>query len=342
MPLKVIRGNLCLQQTSAILHPICDSCEYISRELLMATNESYHDALAKAREVESYISGSYGIGSEHIIHIKLAEITGLTAISVVKASYQRALLIAAEQGFESIALPLIPIDGDDGKYFGSLTAAREVAEQCLKTSEITINIVVPPFADLTENTGKYDELDRHINETHSEVRRLKRGVLNAEGLSDLSERLMDFTIFSAAGHAEQQDHLDLYRVDKREITGDINLSEMLKMLDESFSEMLLRKIDESGMSDSECYQKANIDRRLFSKIKSDRLYRPSKPTVIAFAIALKLPTAEAEDLLQKAGYAFSRTNKFDIIVKHYIERGAYNIHEINQTLFYYDQSLLGN
>lgn len=119
------------------------------------------------------------------------------------------------------------------------------------------------------------------------------------------------------------------------------LSEYLKANDAGFGETLLLYIDRTGKKDSEIYKKANIDRKLFSKIRNNPNYNPSKSTAIAFAIALELSLEETQDLIGRAGYSLSHASTFDRIIEYYIINGNYDLYEINEALFYFDQSLLG-
>lgn len=112
-------------------------------------------------------------------------------------------------------------------------------------------------------------------------------------------------------------------------------------LDESFSQMLLRKIDEKGITDSECYKKANIDRRLFSKIRKDEHYSPRKTTALAFAVALEMNVDEANDLLKKAGFVLTHSSLADVIVEYFLNKGEFDVIAINEALLEFDQPLLG-
>ena len=119
------------------------------------------------------------------------------------------------------------------------------------------------------------------------------------------------------------------------------LDEILKTADSGFSETLLRLIDSSGKKDSEIYNKANVSRQHFSKIRNNPDYRPTKPTAIAFAIALELDMDRTSDLIGRAGYALTSSSKFDLIIMYFIRRKQFDMFAINEALFAYDQSLLG-
>ena len=119
------------------------------------------------------------------------------------------------------------------------------------------------------------------------------------------------------------------------------LEELVRQTDAGFSETLLKLIDQTGRKDSEIYARANVSRQHFSKIRNNPDYRPTKPTALAFAIALELTLEQTTDLIGRAGYALTSSSKFDVIIRYFIEQGNYNLFDINAALFEFDQSLLG-
>jgi len=241
--------------------------------------------------------------------------------------YKNALELGKEQGFESMAFPLIS-SGAYGfpKDLALNIAVRSIGEFLL-FHEMMVYLVVYDkkayqlSANLSASVEAY--IDDHYIDEHriNSASRLEyRKMLYYEGAEpDLAEEMAEESI----------------RPKKK------SLDDVLEHLDESFSERLLRLIDERGLKDPEVYKKANVSKQTFSKIRNESHYNPTKQTVLAFAIALKLNLDETKDLLLKSGYALSRSSRFDVIISYFIESKNYNIFEINEVLFAYDENLLG-
>lgn len=252
---------------------------------------------------------------------------------LLQSCYRESLRLAKEKDCKSIAFPLI----SSGIYGYPKEKALEVAVEeikaFLKENEMEVILVVFDKSSFIISQSIVDSINEYIDENyvgeHYDERRLQMPVQsNFRAKENISYSMPQSAVLEERSFSEMN-------------FSEKSLEEAVSMIDESFSEMLLRKIDEKGIKDSECYKKANVDRKLFSKIRGDRLYKPSKQTAIAFIIALELPLNEANEMLLKAGFALSHSSKFDIIIEFFIKKGIYDIFVINEALFSFDQKLLG-
>ncbi len=263
--------------------------------------------------------------------------------------YRSSLELAAEQGLESVAFPLISSGAYGYPKDKALESAREAIESFLLEQDMTVYLVVYGEESLAASRQVFDDVREYIDREYVREHPYRR---NRREELDLDA---DFALFSAEEAAPQamapmaapKPGPKPKAAEKPANSFQAPMASAAApgwrfgQLDESFQQMLLRKIDEKGMTDAQCYKKANVDRKLFSKIRGDVHYSPSKKTAIAFAIALELDLAETRELLMKAGYALSPSNMFDVIVEYFISLRHYNIFEINEALFAYDQITLG-
>ena len=248
---------------------------------------------------------------------------------LLRSCYRESLRLAQEHGCETVAFPLISSGAFGYPRDKALRVAAETINDFLRDSDMTVTLVLYDRPAHPISGAPYREVKAYLDRTFE--------AFPAPGAA----RCESSGCYGSAPLLKADAVEDALPCASRGLAPSGDLKAALDDLDESFSQMLLRKIDEKGISDAACYKRANIDRKLFSKIRGDVHYRPKKSTALAFAVALELPLGETEALLRTAGYALSHSSKFDVIVEYFIKNGRYDVNRINEALFDFDQPLLG-
>ena len=324
MPLIIVRNDITKMSVDAIVNAAnesllggggVDGCIHRAAgpELLQECR-----TLGGCRTGEARITGAYRLPCKYVIHTVGPVWNGgrCGEREQLASCYRTSLALAKEYGCETVAFPLI-----SSGIFGypkdqALRVAVDAISEFLAENDMTVYIVIFDRAAYATGNKLFADIaayiDDHYVDAHTDSRR---------------ERMRRIGV-----------------VESRVLTAPMaasGLDEALAHLDAGFSETLLKLIDRSGKKDAEVYRKANVDRRLFSKIRNNPDYKPSKPTAVAFAIALELSLPETRDLIVRAGYALSPSSKFDVIIEYFIMQRDYDIFKINEALFAFDQSLLG-
>lgn len=320
MPLEIIRNDIVKMTVDAIVNATDSTFSAsggVDRLIHNAAGPALMEECRNLGQLKSgtaVVTGGYGLSCKYVIHTAGPVWQGGSEKEekLLSSCYQTVLHKAADLDCTSIAVPLISTGSFGCPKEVSLRIAVSEISRFLLEHEMQVFLVLFDKDSFMAGSRLFKDISSFIDDTYVEENEVYESV----------------RYYDAAVLAESR-------------AACCSLNDALKMLDESFSETLLRLIKEKGISEVECYKKANIDRKLFSKIRSDRDYRPSKQTVLAFAISLELPPEEIDALLRTAGYALSHSNKADIIVEYFISQGNYNIHEINAALFAFDQSLIG-
>ncbi len=328
MPLIIVRNDITKMSVDAIVNAAkesllggggVDGCIHRAAgpELLQECR-----TLGGCKTGDAKITKAYRLPCQYVIHTVGPVWNGgkYGEREKLASCYRTSLALAKEHGCETVAFPLISSGVFGYPKDQALRVAVDTISEFLAENDMTVYIVIFDRAAYQIGNKLFADIaayiDDHYVDAHTDSRRERM-----RRMSVVESRML--TAYEDAPMATS------------------GLDEVLAHLDAGFSETLLKLIDRSGKKDAEVYKKANVDRKLFSKIRNNPDYKPSKPTAVAFAIALELSLPETRDLIARAGYALSPSSKFDVIIEYFIMQRDYDIFKINEALFAFDQSLLG-
>jgi O-acetyl-ADP-ribose deacetylase (regulator of RNase III) len=340
MPLEIIRNDITKVQVDAIVNAANSSLLGGGGVDGAIHKAAGPELLEECRTLGGCLTGQakitkgYKLPAKYVIHTVGPVWHGGSQgeEQLLRDCYRNSLALAKEHGLESIAFPLISAGAYGYPKDQAMQVAISVIGEFLMSHEMMVYLVVFDKSAVVLSEKLFASINQYIDDRYVEEHAIYRNRRFREGELELNSEFVEEPVKSFDRFAEPN---EAYPAAGR------NLEDLVNHLDETFSQMLLRLIDEKGMTDPVVYKKANLDRKLFSRIRNNIHYRPSKPTVLAFAISLKLNLDETKDLLARAGFALSHSSKFDIIVEYFIEAGLYNIFEINEVLYAYDQNTLG-
>ena len=350
MPLNIVRNDITNMRVDAVVNAANTDllmgggvCGAIFTAAGAKELQAACDKLAPIDTGEAVVTDGFSLRAKYIIHtagpVYRDGISGEEAL--LRSCYMNSLELAKSRGCESIAFPLI-----SGGIYGypkdeALSVATGTIGNWLADNDMDVSLVVFDKTAFKLSQGLQEVVQSFIDENYVDTRTIKRRELLDSESKAISYRRLPTQV---------QTHDTAYPLQSMQLRETVPhkyeerasaFGDALPRLDEPFSMTLLKLIDLKGKSDVYVYKRANIDRKLFSKIRTGKGYIPGKKTIVALAIALELTLAETRDLLERAGFALSRSVMFDVIIEYFLTRGKYDVFEINNVLFEYDQPLLG-
>lgn len=367
MPLQIIHRDITLMHCDAIVNPTdpyysgSGGTDFAIHSAAGEELSSVCRALPPAECGQAVVTPGFKLDCRHIIHTVGPVWTGgdKNEEMLLRSCYINSLIRAVKLGAQSLAFPLISAGTFGFPKDRVLRIATDAISDFLLSFEQDMEVYICILDRNAFEPLEEDSLLRYLGESIHPSRNARRDGLNRPRPSSRSDMDDDVLCsFSMRDEAALDRESFFAHSDEPPAPKAVSIPpDMPKLMpscfsklkslktialhDDSFAVLLLKLIDQKGMSDVQCYKKANVSKGTFWKINNDPKYRPSKPTVIAFAIALELSLEETDKLLRSAGFALSGNNYFDVIIEFYIGNGIYDIFEINAALFKYDQVCLG-
>ena len=349
MPFTIIRNDITKVRADAIVNTAnrrpafgrgTDQAIYSAagREKLLAARKQ----IGEMKRGEAVVTEGFDLPAKYIIHTVGPRWEGgkQREFDTLASCYRKSLQLAKVLKCESIAFPLISAGTHGFPKDKALEVALREIRSFLQDNDMDVSLVVFDRGTFELSRDLAGEVDRFIDERLGSRPKYSLRV----GGSFYKRPVKEDASSNETPYPEEEERIEAAKesvpvYDERPI-GSAGLDQIMKEIGETFQQRLLKLIDERGMTDTEVYKKANLDRKLFSKIRCNPAYRPKKKTVLALAIALELDMNETTDLLARAEHAFSPSNKFDLIIEYCIQTKIYDIFEINAILFDHELPLL--
>lgn len=329
MPFSIVHSDITQIQVDAIVNPTdsrfsgSGGTDYAIHKAAGPLLGQACGRLGRLQQSELVVTDGYDLPCRYVFHTMGPIWTGgrKNEAALLRACYLNALLKAGEMGLSSIAFPLISSGTFGFPKKQVLSIAAAAIRDYLTVTDGELQVFLCVHDRTSYEISRRIELEQFLHaapgmpKSAPAGRRFRRAAMREEA---------DFTCYEALPCEAPQ-----------------SLNDWLKHQDDTFAVTLLKLIDRKHMTEVQCYKRANVSKKTFWKINNDPKYKPSKPTVLAFAIALELSLRETEDLLRTVGFSLSHSNTFDMIIEFYICQGIYDIYEINAALYQFDQVCLG-
>ncbi len=348
MPIQIIRQDITKMHVDAIVNTTNEEMigySGVDRAVHNAAGpelDKFCGALAPLCLGTAKITPAFDLPSKYVIHtsgpVWKGGNNGETDLLV--SCYNECLKLAKENGCETVAFPLI----SSGTYGYPKDRVLKIAISTISTflfdNEMTVYLLVYDKKSFELSEKLFSNIESYIDDNY--VERYSKGLLNAtvsrESRSSTEndysrERLYECMSASCIEEDYAPAPCSVGSTPKQSLEDFIRL-------DESFAQKLIKLIDAKGISDVECYKKANVSKQTWHKLMTDKHYKPGKKTAISFAVALELSLDETQKLLSSVGFTLSDSSLFDVIIKYCLENGIYDVYEIDSALFKYDQETL--
>ena len=346
MPLKIIRQDITKIKCDAIVNPTDPNYSHgggVDAAIHEAAGIKLYQACVEQGTLSvgrAVVTPAFSLPCKYVIHTvgPVWKDGHYGEEDALRSCYSTCLDLALKNKCKSVAFPLIASGTFGFPKDRVLKIAMEVIGDFLFENEILVYIVVFDKTAYSISEKLFSDITSFIDDAYSEW--------NAPMYDSLREE-RNFSRYQRNAVSESNADADEMILLRPQMCapasiGGKSLDDMLKEMDKGFADTLFHYIDEKGLSDVECYKRANVDKKTFSKIKCNKNYKPSKVTAVSFAIALRLNLDETNHLLNTVGMSLSRSSKFDVIIEYFITTGNYkDIFDVNETLYQFDQVTLG-